>query len=78
MKTSKKFTLDGESKPNPSNRSGCFQLGGDAEDDGTLGLKPFVGLWTGVATLDDITTHIPPAHVLVPFYFQDVLPYYWS
>jgi hypothetical protein len=78
MKPSRKFALDGEAKPNPSNRSGCFQLDGDPEEDGRLGLNPFVGLWTGLATLDAITTHLPPSNALVPFYFADTLPFYWS
>lgn len=78
MKTSRIFSLDGDSKPNPSGRSGCFQLGGNPEDDGTLGLKPFVGLWTGLATLEDITTHLPPSTAIVPFYHAETLPFYWS
>ena len=78
MKTSRKFAL-GEGTPvNPALRSGCFTLDGDSEDDGTLGLKPFVSLWTGLATLEDIATRLPPASIIVSFYHQDMMPYNWS
>lgn len=78
MAADRKFKLDGETGHNPSGRSGCFTLGGDPDDDGVLGSRPYVGLWSGIANIEDIATHLPPSTAIVPFYFADTLPFYWS
>lgn len=69
--------ITGATAVNPSQRSGIFSLGGDPEDDGSIGGKTFVALWTGIEDSDGITTVTPPQTPIIAFYFEDILPYSW-
>jgi len=70
---------DGVNFVNAGSRSGAFSTDKAPDDDGVLGDRTFVPLWSGVRDLDGLTEAIPAASGLVlPGYFHDTLPYNWS
>jgi hypothetical protein len=73
-----KYIIDSDNRINPLNRSGVFSVGGHPEDDGVLESCAFTTLWTGIADIDTITDYLPPSNALVPFYFAESMPFYWS
>jgi hypothetical protein len=59
-------------------RSGVFAIDSDPDDDGIIGGQTYIALWQGLADSATVVDDTPPANVLMPFYFEDALPYYWS
>jgi len=77
MTLSARTLLGGDTRINVGNRSGVFSLDGPRDEDGSVGNRPFLALWAGLFNLASITSAIPPATLLTPMYFDDLMPYSW-